>query len=249
MLKKILKTIGIVLVVLAVLVVGWFEYSTPKNNAAPGELALAALISDDIVTVEDGDWLVMRPTNGSPTTGLIIYPGANCDIRGYAPLMREIAAAGYLVVAQSMPYDMAFLALNSAKKVPTTYPEITDWFLTGHSLGGAMTGTFAADNADLLTGVIFWDAYPAVSLADSPLPVTAIHRATLEGEAPENFKPFFNDYMPPNTTFVPVRGGIHMYFGSFIGGGYEELWEPQISVGEQHRIIIDATVAALESTD
>jgi hypothetical protein len=93
-----------------------------------------------------------------------------------------------------------------------------------------------------------WDSYPASSLADSPLAVTTIHRATLEGEQPENFKAFVDRY-PENTTWVPVPGGIHMQFGSFIGGGYDELWEPKISVGEQHRIIIDATLSALGHND
>jgi hypothetical protein len=154
MLKKILKIVGVVMLVAVVAEIAWLEYSTVKNNAVPGELALAALISDSEVTVEDGDWLVMKPANGTPSTGLIIYPGANCNIRGYAPLMREIAAAGFLVVAMSMPYDFTIFAPGSATEVPPVYPEIKDWFLAGHSMGGAMAGTFAASNADMLSGLI-----------------------------------------------------------------------------------------------
>jgi pimeloyl-ACP methyl ester carboxylesterase len=247
MLKKILKLAGIGLVVVAVLMFGWLEYSTVKNNAAPGELALAALESTNDVIVEEGDWLVMKPANASPVTGLIIYPGANCDIRGYAPLMREIAAAGYLVVAISMPYDFAIFDPGAARDVPARFPDIKNWVLAGHSMGGAMAGTFAASNSEMLAGLIMWDSYPAVSLADSGLKITSIHRATLEGEQPDNFKAFVDRYPPESTTWVPVRGGIHMYFGSFIGGGYNEVWEPKISVGEQHRIIIDATINALEA--
>ena len=54
MLKKILKYAGVGLLLLVIAIFGWLEYSTVKNNAAPGELALAALASDDRVIVEEG---------------------------------------------------------------------------------------------------------------------------------------------------------------------------------------------------
>ena len=244
MFKKILKFCAAAFGILAIAIFAWLEYTTVARNAAPGELALAALNSDATVVVDDNEWLVMKPANSSPTTGLIVYPGANCDIRGYAPLMREIAAAGYLVVGIRMPYDFSIFAPDRALEVPPRFPDIKNWHLAGHSMGGAMAGTFAANNADMLSGVIMWDSYPASSLANSTLPVTTIYRATLEGEQPENFQAVVDRY-PEGTTWVPVPGGIHMYFGSFTGGGYNELWEPKISVAEQHRIIIDATVAAL----
>jgi len=248
MFKKILKISGVLVIVLAVMAFAWLEYSTEKNRATPTDLAIAALASDDRVIVELGDWLVMRPANASPKIGMIVYPGANCDIRGYAPVLREIAAAGYLVVAMSMPYDFAIFAPGSASEVPPQYPEIEKWVLTGHSMGGAMAGTFAANNADQLDGLIMWDSYPATALVESTLPVTHIHRATLGGEPPENFtanRPLF----PADSNWVPIRGGIHMYFGSFDGGGYTELWEPKITAAEQHKIVIAATIAALQAVE
>ena len=246
MLKKFFRYAGISIAVLMVLGFAWLEYSTNKNEAVPGELAMAAMTSNEFVDIQDGDWLVMKPKIGKVTTGLIIYPGANCNIKGYAPLMREIAAKGYLVVGMPMPYNFAFLAPASAAKAPKSFPEIKNWFLAGHSLGGAMASTFAASNEDMLSGLIMWDSYPALSLADSALPITSIFRATLEGEQPENFKDFVNFY-PPDATWVPVPGGIHMYFGSFIGGSYKELWKPKISIRQQHQIVIDATLNAIKS--
>ena len=91
--KKILKILAVIVIAVPVLAFGWLWYSTAKNLASPTAEAMAALAVDDSVTVEEGDWLIMRPGASTPTTGFILYPGANCDIRGYAPVLREIAAA------------------------------------------------------------------------------------------------------------------------------------------------------------
>ena len=85
------------LALLVILVVGYL-YWTQANKALPAPEALVAMRSDDRVTVEDGRFLMFRPAGVSPTTGLIFYPGAACDVRGYAPVLRRVAERGYLVV-------------------------------------------------------------------------------------------------------------------------------------------------------
>jgi hypothetical protein len=246
--KKFLKIFAVTIIALPILAFGWLFYSTEKNLASPATEALAALASDESVIVEDGDWLVMRPAASTPTTGLILYPGANCDIRGYAPVLREIAAAGYLAVALPMPFDFAIFAPDRASEVPAAFPEIKEWVLVGHSMGGAMAGRYAYHNPDELAGLILWDSYsPAAnSLADSSLPVLHIHRATLEGLPPQKFEDMRYAY-PKSSKWVPVPGGIHMYFGSFDGGGYVEQWTPQISRAEQQATVIAATLEALKT--
>jgi hypothetical protein len=46
---------------------------------------------------------------------------------------------------------------------------------------------------------------------------------------------------------VPIPGGIHMYFGSFVGGAYKEQWTPSISREAQHVQVIDGTLRALHA--
>lgn len=244
--KKFLSYALVILLTIGLIGYGFLSYTTEKNRAIPGPSAEAALASTDAVNVEYDDWLVMSPKTSSPSTGVIIYPGANCDIRGYAEIMRAVAAQGYLVVGTPMPFNFAFLNPYEANDVMEAYPEITNWVIVGHSLGGAMAGTYAHGNQDKLGGIIFWDAYPPEgnSLADSKLPVMHIHRATLQGEPPQMFQDMQHVY-PPGTMDVPVKGGIHMYFGSFIGGPYEETWEPKISNAEQIEIIIKGTLDGL----
>ena len=44
---------------------------------------------------------------------------------------------------------------------------------------------------------------------------------------------------------VPVRGGIHMQFGSFVGGAYKEEWTATISREAQQDIVVTGTLNAL----
>jgi hypothetical protein len=245
---KAVKWIVILVVVVAGGAFGWFSYSAEKNKAAPAAAALAAMGSDAEVAVTDSDWLVMQPANATPTRGVIIYPGAYCDIHGYAQLMRAIAASGQLVVGIKMPFGLALFGVNKADDVREAYPDINSWTLIGHSLGGAMGANYAFNRPGELAGMIFWDSHPpaANSLAEQNLTTVHIHRATLAGEPPAKFTDMAA-FFPANTQWVPVPGGIHMYFGSFDGGSYVEEWEPEISNAAQLEIITAATLNALDS--
>jgi|ETNmetMinimDraft_15_1059895.scaffolds.fasta_scaffold01017_7 hypothetical protein len=241
--KKIIKVIAAIFVLVPLLMYAWLLYSTKANLASPTQEALAALVGDDAVRVEAGDWLVMRPVASEPKAGLILYPGANCDIRGYASILRSVAAQGYLVIAVSMPFDFSIFSPNKADEVRAAYPEIRKWVIAGHSMGGAMAARFAFLNEANLAGLILWDAYPpaANSLADFKLPVVHVHRATLDGLAPQSFAEM-RYLFPANSQWVPVPGGLHMYFGSFNGGAYQETWEAGIERDAQQALIVAATL-------
>ncbi|MCL4790634.1 MAG: alpha/beta hydrolase [Gammaproteobacteria bacterium] len=243
---KFLKYSAGAIVLLLVVLFGGFYVWGEMSLAKAAEPALAAMQSDDRVLVEDGRFITFRPATTEPRLGVIFYPGANCDSRGYAPVFRRVASRGYLVVDVPMPRNFAIFAPSRADEVRAAYPEIKRWVIAGHSMGGAMAGYYAYHHQDDLAGLIIWDSYPPEqnSLADSDLPVWHIHRATLEGAAPEKFEAMRHVY-PVSSTWVPVPGGIHMYFGSFDGGGYKEQWTPKISREAQQDIVVTATLNAL----
>ncbi len=240
------KIIAAIVVLVPLLTFGWLSYSTQKNLATPGQDALAALAGDETVRIESGDWLILRPGTSTPTVGLILYPGANCDIRGYAPVLRKIAAQGYLVVTVSMPFDFAIFAPDRADEVIAAFPDISQWVVVGHSMGGAMAARYAFNHQDELAGLIVWDSYPpgSNSLADSELPVLHIHRATPAGQPPQKFQDM-RGLFPDDSRWVAIPGGQHMYFGSFIGGGYQEEWPAGIARDAQHAIVINAMLDGL----
>jgi hypothetical protein len=81
----------------------------------PTESALLALESDAAVIVtETSAGFEFAPASQEPSSALVLYPGGHVDARSYAPLAREIATAGYLVVIPPMPLSLAVLAPNAA---------------------------------------------------------------------------------------------------------------------------------------
>jgi len=205
--------------------------------------ALAALVSDSVVAVEADDWQVFRPArDGLPEHGMIFYPGGFAEPAAYAPLLREIAAAGFLVVNTPAPFDLALFARDEALAVMDAYREVRSWTLAGHSMGGAVAGQFAAQHKDRLAGLVLWAAYPFENpaLAASGLPVTSIY-ASADSFATVEEIAAGKTYLPADTHYVQIDGGDHYQFGSFA----EAPVNASISLEEQHAAILQATLAAL----
>jgi hypothetical protein len=214
----------------------------------PGALpeARAAEASDGRVTVEAGRWLAFGPTDATPTVRLVLYPGGRVDARAYAPLAREIAAAGYRVVIVPMPLRLAVLGPDRASEAMADHPEVTRWALGGYSLGGSMAARFAYRYPDAVAGLVLWAAYPAESdsLAGRILLVTSIY-GTRDGLATPDKIEAARPLLPPSTLYVPIEGGNHAGFGQY--GPQSGDLEATISGEEQRAQIVNATVALLDS--
>jgi len=240
------KITYIVTVILLSLVVAGIGFAWWAAQAAePMPEALAALLSDDQVTVDYTVWLTFTPTTQAPTNGFIFYPGGRVDPRAYAPAAHAIAAAGYLVVIVPMPLNLAVLAPNRAEEVIAAFPAIKQWAIGGHSLGGTMAASFAADHPGAVNKLILWAAYPASSssLANrDDLLVTTIY-GTNDGLATVADIEAARPDLPPTTTYVPLEGGNHAQFGWY--GPQTGDNTASISRAVQQEATIAATLQAL----
>ena len=158
--KRIRTILIIAAAIMALLVVGFVAYSR-LATAGPQQEAIDALVSDDVVGVQTGDWYVFEPADSATKTGLVFYPGGYVDPRAYAPPAREIAAAGYLVVIPTMPLNLAILGANQAAEIIDAYPGLDQWAIGGHSLGGAMAAQYASGDSENIDGLALWASYPA----------------------------------------------------------------------------------------
>jgi len=199
----------------------------------------------DGVIVATGDWITFRPTTEEPTSGLILYPGGRVDPHAYAPLARDIAAQGQLVVIVPMPLNLAFFAPNRADEVIQSFSAVRDWAVGGHSLGGAMAARFAYRHPSAVDGLVLWAAYPAESddLSERDLSVVSIF-GTRDGLATPEKIEASRPLLPPDTRWVAIEGGNHAQFGWY---GPQDGDNPAtISRETQQQQIIAATAELLQ---
>jgi dienelactone hydrolase len=211
--KKIIKWLALGLGILLILSTAAF-FIWGLNPAPPMDEALVAMVSSDTVTVQTEPWLVFQPAQGSPTTGLIFYPGGHVDPRAYAPTAHKFAENGYLVVIVSMPLNLAVFGAGKAEDVISTNPDIQNWVIAGHSLGGSMAATFADNHPGSLDGIILWASYPANSddLSSQDTDSLSIY-GTWDGLSTLTKIKASESILPPDTLWIAIDGGNHAQFG------------------------------------
>ena len=204
-----LVVLGAVALVAALGFVIWAE--TPLG---PMPEAVAAMVTDEHVTVVQNDVIVFRPNETSPTVGLIFYPGARVDPVSYAPAIRALAEQGFLAVITPMPLNLAVLDSDRAADVIADFPEIGRWAVAGHSLGGAMAATFVASDPGAVDGLVLWGAYPSSGddLSTWEGLVTSVS-ATNDGLTTPDDIVRTTPLLPAGTEFVIIDGGNHAQFG------------------------------------
>ncbi len=159
----------------------------------------------------DGN-LVFKPQNVN--YGLIFYPGGKVDERAYIPLMREISSHGVLCVLVKVPFRLAVFDVNAAKGIPESFPEISEWYIGGHSLGGSMAASYLKKNPDSFKGLLLLGSYSTASLSDSGLRVLSVY-GSLDGVMNrEKYEKNLSN-MPKNFSEFIIDGGNHAYFGAY----------------------------------
>ena len=241
--SRILKGVGLTLLaVLIVGVVGFLWYAQPQPLLPE---ATAALASTDRATYDGSNGLItFTPTAGTPTTGLILYPGGKVPSAGYAPQARAIAEAGYLVVIVTVPFNLAVFDIGAAAPVIAAHPEIKHWAVGGHSLGGAMAAQFLSGSPGAAEGLLFWAAYSATDLSGQHLTV-ALQYGSLDTGSASYTSPTALANVGPNLTATVIEGGNHEQMGWYTGQPNDP--PATIPRADQQAQVIAATEALLDA--
>ena len=178
-----------------------------------------------------------------PTAGLIFYPGGKVEFTAYAPLMQACAERGILCVLLRMPANLAVLDEDAADGVAADYPEITRWYVGGHSLGGTIAASYAADHPDAVAGVILLGAYATSDLRAAQLQVLSVYGSE-DGVMNRDRYERNRANLPADTAELVIPGGCHSWFGSY--GLQSGDGTPAITPEEQVAQTADA-IAALAS--
>jgi hypothetical protein len=164
--KKAWKIIGISFVSLVVVLgAGFLGYCADYYHA--GDLGDSLSTSSNVAVNQEDQSISFDPRR--PKAGLVFYPGAKVEFTAYAGFCHRLAEEGFYVVLLHMPFNLAFFDTSAGKSIPSSHPEITSWYLAGHSLGGAMAASYIATDVSSWSGLILFASYSTVDLSGSGL--------------------------------------------------------------------------------
>jgi len=226
--KAMKRLLGAAALVFAVLTAAVFLYINDYYHA--DETALQATNSTDMVEVSEVENGLLFDGAGDDAA-VIFYPGAKVEYTAYAPLMMRLAENGIDCFLIKMPCNLAIFGLNSADRIISEY-EYAQWYLAGHSLGGAMAASYSAEHLEELNGLILLAAYSTKSLQSDDFAVLSIYGSE-DGVLNFDKLQMGRTYLPENSAEEVIDGGNHAGFGSYgkqDGDGtarisQEEQWE------------------------
>lgn len=227
-----LRVILISLATVLILTLGFFIYVSDYYRA--DELAVAVMNNGGDFRVE-GNLTILSPSIPSETA-LIFYPGAKVESIAYLPILEKLKQNGITCVLVKMPFNMAFFAANAADQVFDKLPNIKNFYIGGHSLGGAMASSYAAKHKDKVKGLILLGAYIYGDYsAEDALTVYGTFNSNLE----KNIN--YSD------NIVIIEGGNHAQFGNY--GKQKGDPDATISTEEQQDIAVIAIVEFIENRE
>ncbi|MEU2198811.1 alpha/beta hydrolase [Isoptericola sp. NPDC019482] len=215
------------------------------------EPALAAMRSDDAVTVTDGATrYVLAPADGGDGTAVFFQPGARVDARAYAAVLRPLAEAGHTVVVAKQPLGIAFLAMGAFDDARSAV-DADRWVVGGHSLGGTVAAMEAdasdgpADDAEApAAGLLLFASYPAGDVSRTLTAAVESVSGSEDGLATPAKIDASRADLPADAAFTVVEGGVHAYFGDY--GPQPGDGTPTISHDDARAQISDAAVAFVD---
>jgi len=138
-----------------------------------------------------------------------------------------------------MPFNLAVFNVNAANKAISEVSNITTWYISGHSLGGAMASSYAASNADKLSGIILLGAYPSSDLSKTNLRLLTMYGSDDE-VLNKNKLSETKINAPSNSLYYEIEGGNHAGYGDY--GVQKGDGTATISGNEQQNIVTDKII-------
>ncbi len=180
--------------------------------------------------------------NEGASRGFIFYPGGKVEYTAYIPLMQALSERGVFTVLVEMPFNLAVLDVNAADGIMDGYPEIDEWYIGGHSLGGSMAASYLASHKNAFDGLVLLGAYSTADISDFGITVLSVYGSedgVMNIEKYEKYKA----NLPKGFTELVIEGGCHAYFGMY--GAQDGDGTPSITNKEQIALTVDAIVTMM----
>ncbi|WP_328764202.1 alpha/beta fold hydrolase [Haloarcula salinisoli] len=220
---------------------GVLYFGTPHHAS---DASVASVEADPNVTVtEQGGTYTLEPSGRESTVGLVFYPGARVHPDAYVASLAPLASeANVTVVVPKLRLNLAVLEQGAASGY-VTGSRVENWYVGGHSLGGAMACRYAAQNPEAVEGVVLYASYCDRDISETglaALSVTGSADTVLDSDSYEENR----ENLPADTTVrtLPLN---HTQFGSYRGQRGDE--PSNLSYATAHDRLANVTVAWVRS--
>ncbi|WP_235294804.1 alpha/beta hydrolase [Portibacter lacus] len=162
---------------------------------------------------------------------LIFYPGGLVDPFAYVNMLSAVAGDDVVVFIPKVPYNLAILNINHAEEIKKAFPDIKEWSVGGHSLGGAVACFVINDHPSEYENLFLLAAYPSESTDLKSFEGTSIvlfgsNDGVADLEKLINSRDQFNnpvdvediDFIEKTAStsfFYQIEGGNHGNFGNY----------------------------------
>ena len=201
-----MKKLKLFLLVIVLVVCGCTYYVQDYYHATE------KVVSDENVTISKTDFGYFLDGPGKDTA-LIFYPGAKVEDVSYMKLLKQISKEGVDCFLVHMPCNLAILNPNKANQVFDTY-SYSRWYISGHSLGGAMAANYAYNHTKQLDGLVLVAAYSTKDLSHSNLSVLSIYGSKDHVLNKEKYETNQKN-LPKNTEEEVIVGANHAGYGMY----------------------------------
>lgn len=232
--RNILIIIGVILLII---IVGSLIYLNQSYSPLAGN---QQYLEKENVNEYDQYYHFVSNTNNN---AVIFYPGGKVEEKAYAPLCDKLNQAGFSVFLVKMPFNLAVFDKDRASNIIKEYNEKFDnWYLVGHSLGGAMAASYLAEkDINYFSGLVFLASYPSEDIYFDSDNIKALSILVSEDEVMNKDKfTETKDNLPSDTIFHTIRGGNHAGFGNY--GPQKGDGESSISREKQWEITADLII-------
>ena len=226
--KRLLKkTAAVFLTILILFIAAFFIYTSIYYKAE--DVAVNAL-NQDIKSgrAKEESQYILLPSKTQTDTALIFYPGGKVEAAAYYPLLSKISDQGITCILVKMPFHLAVFNPAAADKIMKEIPDIKNWYIGGHSLGGAMASSYMASHPDSLNGLNLLGAYP---YGDIETQKALVLYGTMDGV-------LSREKIKGAADVIPIEGGNHAGFGNY--GSQKGDGIALISEEDQQEISTDA---------
>ena len=207
--KKKLCYILIALLVFLVCLTSFAVFYVNDYYKATNEVNDYLKSSDEVIVSKKGGMYIFD--GEGKDNAIVFYQGGKVDNISYAPLLYKLAENGIDCYLVDMPFRLAMLGSNKADRVINEY-NYDNWYIMGHSLGGATASMYASSHSDKVKGLILLAAY-STNKIDKNVRVLSIY-GSLDGVLNMD-KYNSNKNNLSNLKEVVIKGGNHAYFGYY----------------------------------